>query len=906
LLATAIAERSLTVLRPCRSSFRVRLNCCLALFVCVAIITSVIALPTASARGLAIQGPIQNPNGKARKVKPAPPEKEPPKMVLPNLDEIRKRPSLAPQIVPPSPSTIRSQNKQPARANQSSAENLSSPNNSLKFLASSKRRLGKGNKNRNGSLAPSSFHHAPAKPLPQEPSATERAIARLDRFNQTGDQLAARDCEWSLPLLNLPGRAGLDLSLTLSYSSLVWTRAGNKLYFDEDRSNISPGFSLGFPRIEDVFFDTRANVNARLLVTSAGRRVELLQLGSSNVYEATDSSYLQLTDNGDTLTLRSTEGTQITYEHQLSSTGWQARKIKDRNGNYISITNKTNGDIQSITDTLGRNIIFHYDDNDNLDYIGQSWNGTQHQWATLGWDQPQALTLNTAQFTDAAVVAPGGTIPVLTQVGLPDGSRYTFEYSAVGQVQMIRRYSADAVERSHTAYDYDNAANDCPRITQMRNWAENWSGVWDLPAEALTSFSLPGDGSHQMIAPDSTVYKDFYGSGWQQGLLTRAEVWTGATRARLSLNAYTQDNPAASFPRNPRVYESNIYDGSGNHRRTTIEYTAFGKPLLLTEYDGATPLRNTLFEYVTDASYVSKRMVGLLYRQTVFDGSWTPYARTTYGYDGEAVQSQAQTATQHESAYNPSFAARGNVTSISRWDVFDIDNAAKALTTHLSYDSAGNLLTNTDAAGHTSSIGYTDSFDDYSSRNTFAYATTVTDSDGFSTYLQYRYDFGAQTRVQGPPPGNQSQGLIQSISYDEALRPLQITTVNTGGYVRYGYGPNYRWSLASINNPTDEAYKIDIFNGLGLLTQTVRNHPGSAGGYSAQPRYYDIMGRPMIEYNPRELDANWQPSGTDDTGWYFSRQSYDWKNRPLVTTNQDGTQKYASYAGCGCAGGEGS
>src|SRR5437868_949831 len=35
-----------------------------------------------------------------------------------------------------------------------------------------------------------------------------------------------------------------------------------------------------------------------------------------------------------------------------------------------------------------------------------------------------------------------------------------------------------------------------------------------------------------------------------------------------------------------------------------------------------------------------------------------------------------------------------------------------------------------------------------------------------------------------------------------------------------------------------------------------------------------------------------------------SSDLYDWKGRPLVTTNQDATTKTLSYAGCGCAGGE--
>src|SRR6185295_17528120 len=81
-----------------------------------------------------------------------------------------------------------------------------------------------------------------------EPS--DLTSARLDPFNQSGDQLRARDVEWSLPILSLPGRAGLDLGLTLSYSSLVWTRAGNYMYFDRDNGSPSPGFRIGFPTVQ--------------------------------------------------------------------------------------------------------------------------------------------------------------------------------------------------------------------------------------------------------------------------------------------------------------------------------------------------------------------------------------------------------------------------------------------------------------------------------------------------------------------------------------------------------------------------------------------------------------------------------------------------------------------------------
>jgi len=144
-------------------------------------------------------------------------------------------------------------------------------------------------------------------------NATSLVSARVDPFNQPGNQLATRDCEWNLPLLSLPGRSGLDLGLGLSYSSQIWTRSGQYLYFDQDSGSPSPGFRLGFATIQRQIFDAQTARNVFVLIASSGQRVELRQVGTSNVYEAADSSSLQLTDNTNDLLLRTTDGTQIAY-----------------------------------------------------------------------------------------------------------------------------------------------------------------------------------------------------------------------------------------------------------------------------------------------------------------------------------------------------------------------------------------------------------------------------------------------------------------------------------------------------------------------------------------------------------------------------------------------------------------
>ena len=738
--------------------------------------------------------------------------------------------------------------------------------------------------------------------------------ARVDPKNQPGNGLLTRDAEWSLPLLSLPGRNGLDLGLSLSYSSQVWTRSGPYLYFDEDTGSPSPGFRLGFPTLQGKWFDAQTGKNVYVLITSGGRRVELRQVGTSNVYEAGDSSYLQLIDNG-SLLVRSADGTQMSY-------GWfnlefRCTEIKDRNGNYLTINYNWLGDITTITDTLGRTITFNYDTNANLISITQSWTVSgipqTHNWVTFGWG---THTMASGFSSVSVVGAPNGsTLPVLTQVGMHDGSRYNFEYTGAGQVNVIRRFTSDNVQRAYTTYDYQSTSDDCPRLSATRVWADNWTGINGVPYEVVTQYSELGDGSHQVIAPDGTVYKEFYGGAgsspaWQRGLVVQSEVWSAGVRQKWTTLNWTQDNTAVNYKTNPRVTESNVYDASGNRRRVTIDYgqyAQYGLPYLVREYaaDGLTEIRHNFTDYNLSQAYLDRRIIGLVSEIHVTDvGSWQ--AKITYGYDDPArIQALPAAATQHDGSYSTAFTTRGNVTSVSRWDVTDIINPSKALTTQMTYNTAGGVVSSSDPMGHQKSVTYADSFSDGNNgRNTFAYPTTITDGDNFSSYVQYNFDFGAHTRIQGPPPAGQPQGLIQTLIYDAAARIERVTTTNNGAYTRYVYGPNYIATLGSVNNLADEAYSIHYFSGVGQRVATAGNHPGSAGGYRAQLTYFDQRGRMMLQSNPTEITGSWVPSGDDAAGWLYTNQTYDWQGRPLITTNTDGTTKEASYGGCGCAGGE--
>ena len=361
----------------------------------------------------------------------------------------------------------------------------------------------------------------------------------------------------------------------------------------------------------------------------------------------------------------------------------------------------------ALADTLGRVINFNYDGNANLISLTQAWNGQPaHQWVSFGWS---TRTMQ-ASFTSGLVVgtANGALLPVLTQVALNDTSYFTFDYTNALQVSVIRNYFG-AVERNATSFTYETPAGDVPRLLDSRVSARNWTGVNGVPAQVITSYSVAGDGACVLTAPDGTIYKEYYGAGWQKGLTTLSEVWSGGVRQKWTTTAWTQDNTAVGYELNPRVVETNVYDAGGNRRRTVIGYGAYaqwGLPYTVQEYaaDGVTELRQTVTDYVLSQAYLDRRLIGLVSQVQLKNGA-SYESKLTYGYDDAArLQATPAAATQHDPAYNTSFTARGNVTAVSRWDVTDINNAAKKLTSYTNYYITGTPVSTTDAAGHQSSV----------------------------------------------------------------------------------------------------------------------------------------------------------------------------------------------------------
>ncbi len=209
-------------------------------------------------------------------------------------------------------------------------------------------------------------------------------------------------------------------------------------------------------------------------------------------------------------------------------------------------------------------------------------------------------------------------------------------------------------------------------------------------------------------------------------------------------------------------------------------------------------------------------------------------------------------------------------------------------------------MSNTDALDHPNSIAYSPTY-------YYAYPTTMSDAASNSSTVQYNFDTGAVTQTHGPPtqgPQGLTDGAIQNMAYDSVGRLQWITRPDTfWRYFAYADRGDAVMSQVSIAAYPTSAWSITVVDGADRTRLVGHDLPGSTGGYAGAFTLYDNMGRVSQQSNVEEANAYWSPAGDDSAGWNYTTQTYDWKGRPLTTTNPDNTTKELIYGGCGCAGG---
>jgi RHS repeat-associated protein len=322
-------------------------------------------------------------------------------------------------------------------------------------------------------------------------------------------------------------------------------------------------------------------------------------------------------------------------------------------------------------------------------------------------------------------------------------------------------------------------------------------------------------------------------------------------------------------------------------------------------------LRHTQTTYRFDSAYINNRIIGLVDTETVYGATDSHViSKTRYDYDwgNEHMVDTSAQPVQHDPAYNLNYlAGRGNLVLIAQFDASDPNNGAKTHEFKLGYNTSGSVTFTRDALWHVTSFDYTDAFADGVNRNTFAYQTKITDPDGFNTTSQYNFDFGGVTQKQTPSPNSGQAAPYTTILYDSVGRITEAYNSVNGATQEWVYplSHTYVQYYENIDQNYNVAYSWQVFDGAGRVRGIAGDHYGSVGGYRGQYITYDNMGRQSGVSNPLEINNTWVPQGDDaNATWLYTTQTYDYNGRPLVTTNTDGSQRQASYGGCGCAGGD--
>jgi len=300
-----------------------------------------------------------------------------------------------------------------------------------------------------------------------------------------------------------------------------------------------------------------------------------------------------------------------------------------------------------------------------------------------------------------------------------------------------------------------------------------------------------------------------------------------------------------------------------------------GSPMYRYEYDygsGAAGhlLRKTVnsYKWQNSTSYFDANLLDLDSQRTIYDGSGTLVAQTTYGYDEANGSPQG---------------VYGNLTSVTQW----LNSGGSSPVTQTIWNSYGMPSRTLDANGNATTYAY-DSTHFYVKSLTFPIVNSVPHIE------QYTYDsnFG-KLKTYTDQNGSKSQ-----YAYNDSLfRVTQIdSAIGTPAerLVRYTYP-----SILETDERRDRSTKGD-----GALSYThVRdqlNRPSldtitsdPSGATNIDYVTYDSHGRPYQSYNPTRCDPTATSSSCSESTFGYVTYAYDAVGRVISVTRQDNTSKVA-------------
>jgi RHS repeat-associated protein len=517
------------------------------------------------------------------------------------------------------------------------------------------------------------------------------------------------------PLLTLRGR-GLNLTLALSYNSLLWNKAGTQLTFDIDRGWPAPGWNLGFGKLLGMGVD-----NGSMLADADGTRhgySGTVTYGPNNNYtnfvgHTTDGTFIDYghhTEVGGAITnawAKLPDGTLIDYTAPGDAAIYPT-KITDTNGNYITVTYRNNHgpEIETITDTMGRVVTFNYDAQNRLTSINApKLQGGTRTLVRLHYKALDltALGSNYGFATSRTTVVRNATPWVLDAIYYPGtGTGYWFgdndSYSPYGMIAKAseRRgmsWTAGTGNEQGTvsagtmtkedSYNYPSQAN--PSLTDALTYSQ-LSRIWDgmsTTGAVVTSYEVHNDPpagtprSVKITQPNGTWTEQLsynYASlsntdpnKFQDGLVYQDETHD-ASGTLLSKTTTTWEQGAYDSARPVRTESTDernqttaaVFSYGSNYNQVTAKENY--------DYGGTTLRQKIVTDYENSTNYTSRHIFSLVKKVQVFaaDGV-TRVSQTDYQYDGQTL-SNTPDVIMFTQSFNPYTSQTVNCNPCLEWE----------------------------------------------------------------------------------------------------------------------------------------------------------------------------------------------------------------------------------------------
>ncbi len=629
-----------------------------------------------------------------------------------------------------------------------------------------------------------SYANAPFQP--------QRALA-LGKVEDDGGA-ASGNYSFSLPIVSFPGR-GQPLNLSLHFASQVWSSVGNgRMVFDADKDWPAPGWSIGYGKIvtSTNLFSGNSQLVGGLLIGANKSRQALVpaanEMGASRHMRIPGDSLTQVEIccygkqgpyEANRATLTTGTGTTVSY-HNFDSghkdSSYYPIQITDANGNFTSIKYVVKAGkvrppmIDSIKDTVGREVKFHYDKTGRLVTItAPGLDSPDHVYARFIYWKGRAIDIHATnnrgnctphQWTFDHL---SGVIYPDTHHGfwLPSSTGYgtsSWFYQTTGVQLQDNGLDKEATvvtqgrEANRTVFDYPNLTpTDCitktpTYSTKTEGWRDDIAGA---DKEAVTTYAkvdLDDDTMMTVVHPDASSTRQYVShstnaaEGRLEGQLRRIENVDKSGAVLASTDFQWETVKGLDGGARQKAVIQNI-DPMKRGKRTAFAYDP-DFPSLVTwrKYfgyaDGSTPEALEHYErtlFVRDPPYIAERLLAL--PQVAMHGVADSKERTErqFEYDKNPLTPVGQ-LEQHLQTHEPhlephcvrweTFPGKPPTQECIEWEQVpativtvrgnptkitsfaDAVNLRNPVSVNFDYDSTGNVLKTFDDFGAGTEVAY--------------------------------------------------------------------------------------------------------------------------------------------------------------------------------------------------------